>query len=270
VHRSLEPLLAQGVEVRVPVLPASEDPDSFVKKNPPEALQALFAASEDLTSFLIRDNGKPIEALSPEEKDALIKSALAILQHNPSAEVREEHAQNLRKKLGMRPAPIRMVSTRSTIASQILSGAPSRVPNLFVSGSSLSVRDDAVPEWQLLQLLLSYPDIVRAPAESLDLSWFADERARDLVDHALALLAEKNALSLRELMDRIPESLQDALMAIEVSEQDEPDRVRQSLKDYALAVELRHLRRELTGATSPESHMEIHKRIRELNARKTP
>src|SRR5690606_18415506 len=66
VRRSLEPLLAQGVEVRVPALPASEDPDSFVKGNPPEALKALFDAADDLPGFLVRATGKPVDALSPE------------------------------------------------------------------------------------------------------------------------------------------------------------------------------------------------------------
>ena len=105
--------------------------------------------------------------------------------------------------------------------------------------------------------------------ESLDLGWFSDERARDLVDHALALLAEKNELPLRELMDRVPEALRDALTAVEIAEGGDPDRIRQSLKDYALAIELRHLRRELLSAATPELHMEIHKRIRELNEKRS-
>ncbi len=101
VRRSLEPLLAQGVEIRVPVLPESEDPDSYVRKNSLEALQALFADSDDLPAFWVRSHGKAADALSPEEKDALLREATEVLKHNPSVEVREEHLQNLRKRLGL-------------------------------------------------------------------------------------------------------------------------------------------------------------------------
>ena len=268
VRRSLEPLLSQGVEIRVPVLPESEDPDSYVRKHSLDGLQKLFAASDDFTAFLVRARGKSAEAMSPEEKDTLVREATELLGHSPSVTVREEHLQHLRQRLGLRAMPVR-VAARPNFGSAPAAGSTSRIPGLFVSGSALSLRDETVPEWQLLQLLISYPEWVRPAAELLDLNWFSDERARDLVDHALALLAEKHALPLRELMDRIPESLRDALATLEVLEGDDPDRIQKSLRDYALAIELRHLRRELMSAATPELHMEIHKRIRELNAKKT-
>jgi len=277
VRRSLEPLLTQGVEIRVPVLPESEDPDSYMRKNSLETLQALFASAEDLPDFLMkggmRSRGKTVETLSPEEKDAMLKEASEVLKHNPSVEVREEHLQNLRKRLGLRPAVTRAQPFRSVGNAGPSSGpggslAPTaRVPGLFLPGATLSVRSEAVREWQLLQLLLSYPDLVRSAAEKMDLGWFSDERVRDLFDHALALLAEKGELSLREFRERVPDSLQEALASLEIAEGDPPDRIARLLADCAAAVESRYLRESL-GTAAPEQHAGIKKRIQELNTKK--
>ena len=268
VRRSLDPLLSQGMEIRVPALPESEDPDSYVRKNSLEGLQKLFAASDDFTGFLVRARGKAAEAMSPEEKDALVREAAELLGHSPSPTVREEHMQHLRQRLGLRPVPVR-VAARPTFASAAPPSSASRIPGLFISGANVSVRDEAVVEWQLLQLLLSYPDSVRHAAEALDLNWFSDERVRDLVDHALALLAEKNALPLRDLVNRVPESLRDALAAVEILEDGDPNILDKCRNDYLWKIEERHLRREKFQATTLEQSKEIQGRIDSLNARKS-
>ncbi|HLP39960.1 MAG TPA: DNA primase, partial [Fibrobacteria bacterium] len=56
-RRSLEPLLASGMEVRVPVLPAQEDPDSFTRKHGAGPVREAFAAGEDVVAFLQLDGG---------------------------------------------------------------------------------------------------------------------------------------------------------------------------------------------------------------------
>jgi DNA primase len=266
VRRSLEPLVAQGVEVRVPVLPDGEDPDSFAHSHSAGAFAELFASAEDAPGFLIRSVGKAPEALSPEEKDALVREAVDLFRHAPSPTVREGHVQNMRKRLGLRSNPA--LSPRGPRLADTASPATSRVPGLFAPGSVPQVREEAVAEWQLLQLVLAYPDWTQGLIESLDLGWFSDERARDLVDHTLALLAEGGGLNLRTLADRLPEALRDSLSALEISEGDSPERVRRIAGDCAQAVEMRHLRRELAGAEDPARHMELHKQIQALNTRK--
>src|SRR5690606_30911684 len=107
VRRSLEPLLAQGVEVRVPVLPANEDPDSYVRSRSLDDVKALFDAADDLPGFLVRATaaGKPVEALSAEAKDAVVRDATSLLAHHPSADVRDAHLRALRSLLGLKELP---------------------------------------------------------------------------------------------------------------------------------------------------------------------
>jgi len=50
--RGLDPLLAAGLAVRVLLLPAGEDPDSFLAKHPPGAFGTLLAEARDVPGFL--------------------------------------------------------------------------------------------------------------------------------------------------------------------------------------------------------------------------
>jgi len=50
--RGLDPLLAAGLAVRVLLLPAGEDPDSFLAKNPPGAFGKLLGEARDVPGFL--------------------------------------------------------------------------------------------------------------------------------------------------------------------------------------------------------------------------
>jgi DNA primase len=267
VRRSLEPLLAQGVEVRVPVLPASEDPDSFVRKNPPEALRALFDAADDLPGFLIRAAGKDPKQLSVEEKDSLVREASALLAHHPSADVRDAHLRSLREALDLRAlarTPARPVKPATMLTADDSLG-------LFVPGSGLGVRSVDKPEWQLLQLLLYHPVEAAPVAADINLDWLADERVRELVDCLQALLLEGGPPDARALAERAPESLRDALAAVEPDEDADAERVRRKLGEFRDALELRHLRRELEAVRAGGALADViplQKRVKALESRR--
>ncbi len=262
VRRSLGPLLEQGMEVRVPVLPADADPDSFVRANSVESVRMLFDAADDLPGFLVRATGKVPEALSPEEKDGLVREASGLLAGHPSPTVREEHLRSLRERLGLRAG--RSAAARIAAAPSVLTGADAL--GLFVPGTSLAVRGEDKPEWQLLQLFVSFPAETAAAAMAVNLDWFRDDRVRDLVDCIQALLTEGRPLDLRELAERTPESLADALASLEIEEGGDSQKVRRRLDDYVVALELRHLRRQLARARSLAETVELKKRIQALNS----
>jgi len=273
VRRSLEPLLAQGVEARVPVLPESEDPDSFVRRNSAGALQSLFTSADDLPAFWVRDRGKSVESLSPEEKDSMLREAAKVLAHNPSADVREEHLQHLRRRLGLKPESVKpqprsFVSGQVSRMSSIKSAVPGSGLGLFVSGSNISVAPEALREWKLLQMLLAYPNVAGPVVEEVKLEWFSDPRPRELFDHAVALSLEKGDVSLAELNERIPESLRDGLAALGLPEGDAPERVRRESLDYVLAMEKSYWQNRKREAKTVEEIQEIQKCIQALNLRR--
>lgn len=267
VRRSLEPLLAQGVEVRVPVLPPQEDPDSYVRGHTLEDVHALFGAADDLPAFLLRAAGKPVEELSVESRDALVRDATALLAHHPSADVRDAHLRTLRQKLGLKERDrARPVPSRARAAANLL--AVDENLGLFVPGAPIAVRSEDKPEWQFLQLLVYYPAACAALAEDVNLDWFQDERVRELVDYALALWAEGRGLPVVELRERLPDQLRDALDAVEPAEGEDEARLLRRVSDFRDALEMRYWRRLKAGARTLAETLEFQKRIAALEQRR--
>ncbi len=265
VRRSLEPLLAQGVEVRVPVLPGTEDPDSYARAHTPEELRALFDAADDLPGFLIRATGKAVDDLSAEQKDGIVREATALLVGHPSVDVRESHLQSLRQRLGLKEA------RRNTPTPSVRAGKPvvqDGLLGLFIPESQVVLRNEDKPEWQLLQLLLYHPTETAAATAELNLDWFFDDRVREIVDYMQALLMEGTTLELRVLAERVTDSLRDALASIvEPEKEEDSGRVLRKLSDYRTALELRYLKLQKLGASTPVQHLEIQKRINSLNGK---
>jgi len=274
VKRSLEPLLAQGVEIRVPVLPSQEDPDSFIRQNGAEGVLQLFAGGDDLAGFLLREAGKEPEKMSPEEKDSVFKEGAALMQLMPSEVVRQGHLETLRKALKISAGAV-------SYAPVPQKGKPKQgpqppaggggLPGLFVPESGFRPRDEAIPEWQLLQLVLAYPGAASERLEHFDIDELQDPVVRDLLDHALALLAETGEIRLTELSERLPENLRDALLAVEnleaAADTEKSASRLKMLGDIVYTLEMRVLKRRLSAETDLARHMELQRQVKELTHR---
>src|SRR5690606_17940258 len=123
--------------------------------------------ADDLPGFLVRAAGKPVDELSVEAKDALVRDATSLLAHHPSADVREAHLQALRQALGLKPLA-RVATGRAGVARPAPVVADDNL-GLFVPGAQLSVRSEDKPEWQFLQLLVYYEEACAGVADEVNL-----------------------------------------------------------------------------------------------------
>jgi DNA primase len=277
VRRSLEPLMGAGVEVRVPVLPSPEDPDSFTRKFGGDKVRELFAQGEDIIAFLLRSAAKPVDAMSPEEKDGLLKDCLALLQTMPSPIVREQYVDELRKKLGFKSIQAQVARPAPRFAGE---GAPlAKAADADAGDADLVAvfsgpvpggrpRQAALAEWQLLQLLISSGSIAVAALDAkLDLLWFQVDMVRSLVDHVLAYVEETGEFDLKELMKRLPHEQQEAVASVRLAAGMDPAQEKRHFNDLSRALELRWLMRQRSQETDKVRFMEFQKRIRELQSK---
>ncbi|MEO7425983.1 MAG: DNA primase [Fibrobacteria bacterium] len=277
VRRSLEPLLAQGLEVKVPVLPAEEDPDSFARKFGGDKIKELFSQSEDIVGFLLRSAAKRVDEMSPEEKEALLGDCLALLQTMPSPNVREQYLDEIRKKLGLKT--IRMQAARpvyaqpGTVAQPLAKAADAGVEKAdTVAVFSGAIpggrpRDEALAEWQLLQSLISSPELSLAALDSVKLEWLQVEAVKELVDHLLAFVEEKGAFLIKEFHERLSKGQQDILAAIRLTEGAEKAEERKHFAGLLRALELRWLMKQRAMEKDKQRFMDFSKRISELQSK---
>ncbi len=280
VRRSLEPLLAQGLEVKVPVLPAEEDPDSFARKFGGEKIKELFSQSEDIVGFLLRSAAKPLDAMSPEEKEGLLGDCLALLQTMPSPNVREQYLDELRKKLGLKsirvhrarpayPQPASALAAPLVLAKAADAGVEKADTVAVFSGAIPGgrPREEALAEWQLLQLLISSPHASIAALDRVKLEWLQVEIVRDLVDHLLAFVEERASFSVKEFLERLSTEQQDTIGALRILEGMDAEQERRHLNGILFALELRDLYKRLRIETDFAKKIELQKRIHSLQTK---
>lgn len=272
VRRSLEPLLAAGLEIRVPVLPSEEDPDSFAGKFGGDKVRELFAAGEDLVGFMLRNSGKPADAMSPEEKDALLRECADLLQLIPSALVRDQHLEVLRKKLGLKSirGVLPAASPQGFASLDRLKSAPENAAvnlSIALAPAGIKAGSDSVPEWHLLQILLSSEAVCRLALASLVLDWLQDPAVRNLTDHLLAFLEESGGLDLISFRERLSEPERDAVTAVGILDNSDEERLTRQLFDTLNNLELRYLKKRKSVETDFSKHIEMNKRINELQSK---
>jgi DNA primase catalytic core len=277
VRRSLEPLMAQGLEVKVPVLPSPEDPDSFTRKHGGDKVRELFGQSEDIVGFLLRSAAKPIMEMSPEEKESLLKDCLALLQLMPSPNVRDQYLDELRKKLGLKTISVKVA--RPAFPGSAAAAAPhSKAADAGVEKADMVAvfsgaipggrpRDEALAEWQLLQLLISSPNVAIAALDSVKLEWLQVDIVRELTDHLLAFVEETGSFAIKEFLARLSLEQQDTVCGMRMLEGMDAEQERKHFTGILFALELRHLQKRMTQEKDLTKYVGIQKRIRELQSK---
>ncbi|MEO6098227.1 MAG: DNA primase [Fibrobacteria bacterium] len=280
VRRSLEPLLAQGLEVKVPVLPSTEDPDSFTRKHGGDMVKELFGKSEDIVGFLLRSTAKPIPEMSPEEKENLLTDCLALLQLMPSPNVRDQYLEELRKRLSLKSIraqvakpPYQPPGSASAPLSKAADAGVEKGDMVAVFSGSLPggrPQYEALAEWQLLQLLISWPEFAIAALDEVKLEWLQVDMVRDIADHLLAFVEETGSFDLKSLLERLSKEQQDSVGAIRILERMDPSQERRHYPRLLLHLEVRFLQKRLLQEKNLGNlvkHFELQKRLIELQTK---
>jgi DNA primase len=199
--RSLDSLLASGLAVRVAVVPAPHDPDSFIKEHGGEAFAALVRGAQGFFDYYLdrlctqndvaTDKGRQVVLRSMAEAlhktgnavtlDAFAQKTALQLGVNPDA-VRAEF-----KKLGQpRPAP-RPAETAPAEASEPAPAAPVAKPNLH--------------ETWFLKLLLLHDELVPWAVEHVAPEWIEHAGARSIVEWRFAAQSEGHWRSVAAMLE---------------------------------------------------------------------
>ena len=128
--------LAEEMPVRVVSLPDGDDPDSFLRKHPPEDFQKLLDNAESIMSFQVR--AERAKEANPASVDAVARITKAIIQtivQSKNAIIRASMADEAAKLLGI---PVAALNEEIGKAK----AEPPRRPASFVSGLESSAEED--------------------------------------------------------------------------------------------------------------------------------
>lgn len=148
--RTLDLFMNSGIEVRVLLLPAGEDPDTFIRKNGVPAFRELEGRAATLLDFAIMSVLNKAKMHSIQDRVKRADEILAILHKTKNPIEKEEYLKVVSERLGIRPD---LLSKRLPTISRPMNAVPS-AKRQEQTATNLEVPQGKPEERDLIVLLL--------------------------------------------------------------------------------------------------------------------
>jgi len=212
--RGLDLFVNSGLGVKVVTLPASEDPDTFVRKEGPEVFARLEEQSPSLLDFALEQSLQSAESSTVEGRIRSVDEVLRILQKSEHPIEREERIRIVAERLGINQQ--RLIERYPALLPQDGRRPINRKPE----AQAASV-NKAVPEERDIVYLLLHGHLTPADIRRLRPETFTVAACRLLVEQALAHLGQDGRVGLRHLLDRVVDDPDCGQLATELSMREE-------------------------------------------------
>lgn len=181
--RNAEPLWDLGVSIRVVLLPAKHDPDSFLKEYGPEKLRELLRESPGFFDFLLQRLSHQFDPHTERGKVHIADEMTPWLCRIRDPILQATFSQRTAARLDVREDVLRRKM------KEFLRHGPVHREDADIESHS-STRPEGLPaELMLLQTILSDERLLEMTGERLDRDWLTESLAGDLVTRSLDLHA---------------------------------------------------------------------------------
>ncbi|MCX6927380.1 MAG: DNA primase, partial [Verrucomicrobia bacterium] len=240
--RSLESLLASGLAVRVAVVPAPHDPDSFINASGGDAFKRLIEHAEGFFDYYLNRLCATNEVRTDKGRLAVLRSMAEAVHKTGNGVLIDKYAQKTALRLGVTPEAVR-AEFRKLSRTRTPPPEPVEPP---------MEEDAAMPrpsnhEYWLLKLLLRHDDVVAWAAAHLDPGWVQHPQARQIVAQRLAAHASQTWTSLAAFLDECEAPEIRSLITEATTEPRPIPNPSQQLSDVALRLRNLFLDRELAA-----------------------
>ena len=258
IVRSLDHLLAAELAVRVAVVPAPHDPDSFIKANGGEAFRTLVENAEGFFDYLLKRLLTTNDVTSDKGRLAIVRGMAEALHKTGNSVLLDTHAQKTALRLGVAVDAVRKEFSKvkppaaiarnedepddSILAGEVEAEAPSRPSN---------------HELHLLKILLLHDHLAEWTAAHLDVHWLPHALVRQIVDARLAAVEHGTGHGLAEFLGSMESPLMRSLVTEAVADERSMPNPEIQLADVMLKLRNQFLDRQIAALTqkisSPET-----------------
>ncbi|HLX95069.1 MAG TPA: toprim domain-containing protein, partial [Verrucomicrobiae bacterium] len=179
--RSLDHLLASGLAVRVAVVPAPHDPDSFIKANGGEAFRKLIENADGFFDYYLNRLCAQNDPNNDKGRNAILRGMSEAVHKTANTVLIDTYAQKTALRLGVSPEAVRAEFKKASSVRV----APEENETEPAVGESEGSRPSN-HEFHLLKLLLLHDDLVAWAALHLDANWISHPLVRQIVTQRLA------------------------------------------------------------------------------------
>ena len=272
--RSLDHLLASGLAVRVAVVPAPHDPDSFIKANGGEAFRQLVENAEGFFDYYLKRLCKLDDANSDKGRNAILRGMAEAVHKTGNNVLVDKYAQKTALRLGVSPEAVRtefakVRSPESGVRS------PENEDSALIEPEPETPRPSDKEFW-LLKLLLLHDDLVGWAALHLDVNWILHPLVRQIVEKRLAAQTNETWKSLAAFLDECESPEMRSLVTEAVAEDRKLPNPDRQLADVITSLRNLFLDRQIAASiqrasqpeTSETDRMELLRQQQELRQQK--
>jgi DNA primase len=219
VVRALDHLLESGLAVRVAVVPAPHDPDSFIKANGGEAFRKLIAGAEGFFDYHLNRLCATNEVTSDKGRLAILRLMAEAVHKTGNGVLVDTYAQKTALRLGVAVDAVRKEFSKVKLQRAIV--RESAGPDVSVPAGAAEAGMPGRPstlELHLLKLLFIHEELVPWLAAHLDVNWLAHPLVRQIVDARLAAHEHGTWHSLAEFLNDYESALSRSLVTEAVAE----------------------------------------------------
>jgi DNA primase len=252
--RSLDHLLASGLAVRVAVVPAPHDPDSFIKNFGGEKFRELISSAEGFFDYYLNRLCKQNDANSDKGRISILSAMAEAVHKTGSAVLVDTYAQKTALRLGVSTESVR-AEFKKNPAAKISSSE--NEPEIFENAGQSELSRPSPSEIHLLKLLLIHDELVLQAALHLDLNWISNPLAREIVERRLAAQKNETWKNLAAFLDECDSAEMRNLVTEVVAEDRKIPNPETQLADVVLKLRNQFLDRQIASLTQKATQPEI-------------
>lgn len=177
--RSLDHLLSSGLAVRVAVVPAPHDPDSFIKSVGGEKFRELIKGAKGFFDYYLERLSKQNDQGTDKGRLAILRGMAEAVQKTGSPALVDTYAQKTALRLGISPEAVRSEFKKSTSTKSELIEQDEDSEKTSITETISPFQDE---EFAVLQLLLKTDEFVDWISNYLDPRWIKHKAVKTIVE----------------------------------------------------------------------------------------
>lgn len=252
--RSLDHLLSSGLAVRVAVVPAPHDPDSFIKNFGGEKFRELISKADGFFDYYLSRLCKQNDSASDKGRISILRAMAEAVHKTGSAVLIDTYAQKTALRLGVSTESVRAEFKKipSVKISTIEEEAES-----FENAAKTVVERPSPSEFHLLKLLLLHDDLVPQGASHLDLNWISNPLIHEIIGRRLAALKIVSWKNIGAFLDEFNSEEARNLVTEAAAQDRKIPNPEMQLADVILKLRNQFLDRQIAALTQKVSGTEI-------------
>lgn len=234
--RSLDSLLASGLAVRVAVVPAPHDPDSFIKANGAESFKQLIAGAEGFFDFYLGRLCHTNDITTDKGRLTVVRDMAESVRKTGNTVLVDKYAQKTALRLGVMPDAVRKEFSKATTTVAATTAEDEYFDSAASESEAETIPRPAMLETWLLKLTLRHDPGIGWLGLHLDPNWIQHPHVRDIVARRLRLHQEGNWSSTGSFLDGFESPAVRSLITELISDEREIPNPDQQLADVVLRI----------------------------------